>query len=74
MQDQAGAGPWLLVMWGLGMIPTTIWVWVTDWPASCMAARVDMAECIGEAVMLALLGVFYGLFWPIYWFVYLIGG
>jgi hypothetical protein len=74
LRDQSGAGGWPLVVWALGMAPTTIWVWIADWPAACTAAQVDWAECLGEAVMLSVLGVMYGLFWPIYWFVWLIGG
>ena len=49
-------------------------MWIADWPTACTAAQVDWAECLGEAVMLSVLGVMYGLFWPIYWFVWLIGG
>ena len=74
LRDQSGAGGWPLVVWGLGMAPTTIWVWVTKWPPACSMARIDWAECLGEAVLLSVLGVMYGLFWPIYWFVWLIGG
>ena len=72
LHDQSGGGPWLLVIWGLGMIPTAIWVWIDDWPASCAFGRIELAECVGEAVLLALVGAMYGLFWPIYWFVKLI--
>jgi hypothetical protein len=72
LRDQSGSGPWLLVFWALGMIPTIFWVWIVDWPASCTSGRLQWAECIGEAVLLSVVGVMYGLFWPIYWFVRLI--
>ena len=72
LRDQSGGGPWLLVIWGLGMIPTTIWVWIDEWPASCGIGQIQWAGCIAEAVLLSVLGVMYGLFWPIYWFVWLI--
>ncbi len=72
LRDQSGAGAWPLVVWGLGMIPTTIWVWITDWPTTCAPGTVDWASCIGEAVLLSVVGLMYGLFWPVYWFVMLI--
>lgn len=74
LRDQSGAGPWPLVIWGLGMIPTTIWIWIDDWPASCAAARIEWGVCLGEAVLLSVTGAMYGLFWPIYWIAVLIGG
>ena len=67
-RDRSGCA-WLLVAWAAGMVPTTIWVWIDEWPGSCAWSGIDWAPCLGELLLLAVLSALYGFFWPVYWIV-----